>query len=85
MPFLDDIPIKGCEERIKNEELDSSGCRKFVKDHIEDCDKVLSRLEEVHLPLSAPKSIFGVQEVLVVGHMCGSYGRKPAPTKMNAI
>ena len=85
MPFLDDIPIKGCEERMKNEELDSVGCRKFVRDHIEDCDKVLSRLEEVHLTLSAPKSIFGVQEVLVVGHMCGPYGRKPAPTKINAI
>ena len=71
MPFLDDISIKGFEERMKNEELDSVGCRKFVRDHIEDCDKILSKLEEVHLTLWFPKSIFKVQEVLVVGHMCG--------------
>ena len=24
--FLDDIPIKGCEERFKNNELDENGC-----------------------------------------------------------
>ena len=27
MPFLDDVPIKGCKEEEKNEELDESGCR----------------------------------------------------------
>ena len=70
---------------MKNDEFDSVGCQKFVRDHIEDCDKVLLRLEEVHLTLLAPKSIFRVQEVLVVGHMCGPYGRKPTPAKINAI
>ena len=85
MPFLDDVPIKGCKEEEKNEELDESGCRQFVADHIKDCEKILSRMEEVHLTLSGAKSIFGAKEILIVGHMCGPYGRKPSPTKVNAI
>ena len=40
MPFIDDLPIKGCEEGGKDEALDSKGCRKFVANHINDCDKI---------------------------------------------
>ena len=65
--------------------MDFKGCRKFVANHINDCDKILSRLEEVNLTLSGKKSMFGVNEVLIVGHMCGPYGRKPCPTKVEAI
>ena len=85
MPFLDDIPIKGCAEEDKNETMDHSGCRKFVKDHIIDCEKVLESLEQVHLTLSGEKSAFGQREILVVGHLCGPYGRKPSPVKVDAI
>jgi hypothetical protein len=81
MPFLDDVPIKGCMEEEKDETLDSKGCRKFVADHIVDCDRILSKLEGVHLTLSGVKSMFGVNEFLVVGHMCGPYGRKPSTTR----
>ena len=62
-----------------------NGCRKFVADGIHDCERILSRLEEVHLTFSGQKSMFGVPEILVVGHMCGPYGRKPSPIKVNAI
>ena len=85
MPFLDDVPIKGCAEEDKIETLDAKGCRKFVADHIVDCEKILTRLEEVHLTLSGAKSMFGVKEVLVVGHLCGPYGRKPSMEKVDAI
>jgi hypothetical protein len=85
MPFLDDVPIKGCKEEDKDETLDKRGCRKYVYDHIQDCKKILTRLEEVHLTLSGAKSMFGVQEVVIVGHLCGFYGRKPDPTKVDAI
>ena len=85
MPFLDDVPIKGCSVSRKDERLMPNGCRKFVADHIHDCERILSRLEEVHLTFSGQKSMFGVPEILVVGHMCGPYGRKPSPIKVNAI
>jgi hypothetical protein len=68
-PFLDNVPIKGCMEEEKDETLDSKGCRKFVADHIVDCDKILSKLEGVHLTLSGVKSMFGMNKILVVGHV----------------
>lgn len=37
--FLDDVPIKGCEEERKDETLDLKECRKFVANHIDDCEK----------------------------------------------
>ena len=76
MPFLDDIPIKGCAVEEKDETMDDRGCRKFVVDHIHDCKKVLRKLEDVHLTLSGEKSAFGQEEILVVGHLCGPYGRR---------
>ena len=36
IPFLDDIPMKGCREEDKDEAVDVEGCRDFVKRHIED-------------------------------------------------
>ncbi|KAL3688563.1 hypothetical protein R1sor_014872 [Riccia sorocarpa] len=74
MPFLDDIPIKGCVEEKKDETLDGEGCRKFVADHIVDCEQILSRLEEVGLTLSGTKSTFGVKQVVIVGHYVGGLG-----------
>ena len=39
----------------------------------------------MNLTLSIEKSKFRVDEILVVGHLCGSYGRKPNPEKVDAI
>ena len=74
MPFLDDIPIKGCPESEKDESLDQDGCRRFVSNHIKDCGRVLERLEGAGLTFSGEKSAFGQHEILVVGHLCVAYG-----------
>ena len=47
MPFLDDISIKGCPVGEKDETLGLDGCRRFVATHIDDCEKVMQRLEDV--------------------------------------
>ena len=85
MLFLDDILIKGCVVEEKDETMDDRGCRKFVVDHIHDCEKVLRKLEDVHLTISREKSAFGQEEILVLGHLCGPYSRRPSPTKIDAI
>lgn len=85
IPFVDDIPMKGCKEEMKDSTLDESGCRRFVVDHIKDVEMILSKMEEVDITLSVDKSRFGVDEILVVGHLCGRYGRKPNPEKVDAI
>ena len=76
MPFVDDIPIKGCLEEAKDESIGLDGCRKFVANHISDCEKVLQST------FSGEKLAFGQSEILVVGHLCGPYGRKPSPAKV---
>ena len=58
--------------------------RRFVIDHIKD-SKVLQKLEDANLTFSREKYAFSQPEILVVGHLCGSYGRKPSPSKVNAI
>ena len=83
--FVDDIPIKGCEEAKRDSTVQDNECRAFVNEHIKDVDRILSRLEEVDLTLSIEKSKFGTNEILVVGHQCGWYGRKPNPEKVDAI
>jgi Integrase zinc binding domain/RNase H-like domain found in reverse transcriptase/Reverse transcriptase (RNA-dependent DNA polymerase) len=85
IPFVDDIPIKGCKEGIGDLTVDDDGCRVFVKNHIDDVEKILKRLGDVDLTLSIDKSKFGVEEIVVVGHLCGRYGRKPNPEKVDAI
>ena len=77
MPFLDDIPIKGCSDKEKNETKDKDGCRRFVLEQMKDCEKVLQRLEDANLTFSGEKSAFKQPKILVVGHLCGAYGRKP--------
>ena len=84
MPFLDDIPTKGCLKDTKDESTGADGCRRFVIDHISDCEKILHRLESARLIFSEEKSTFGQPEILVVGHLCGSYGRKPSLAKVEA-
>jgi hypothetical protein len=85
MPFLDDIPIKVCSDEEKDEAKDKDGRWKFVIDHVKDCEKVLQRLEEANLTFSGEKSSFGQPEIMVVGQLCGAYGQKPSPSKVNAI
>jgi hypothetical protein len=76
MPFLDDIPIKGCLVEERDDTVKPDGCRRFVATHIGDCEKVLQRLEDARLTFSGEKSAFGQSEVLVAGHLCGPYRRK---------
>jgi hypothetical protein len=76
-PFLDDIPIKGCALVERDETLTKGGVRKFVLDHIQDVEAILQWLIEAGVILSREKSAFGLQEIVVVGHLCGLYGRKP--------
>ena len=85
MPFLNDISMKGCAVQEKDDTMDDRECRKLVVNHIRDCEKVLRKLEDVHLTLSGEKSAFREEVILVVEHLCGPYSRRPSPTKIDAI
>ena len=85
MPFLDDVPIKGCPVEEREETIGPDGCRKFVATHVDDCEKVLQRLEGARLTFSGEKSAFGQSEIMVVGHLCGPYSQNLSPAKVEAI
>ena len=85
MSFLENIPIKGCLDKEKHESKDKDGCMKFVVHHMKDCEKVLQRLDDANLTFSGQKSAFRQLEILVEGHLCGAYGQKPSPSKVNTI
>ena len=53
--------------------------------HIHDCERIIRTLDETQLTLFGEKSVFGRSEVIIVGHLCGPYGKKPASNKVNAI
>ena len=59
IPFVNDIPIKGCEEAKRDSTVEDNGCKAFVDEHIKDVDRILSRLEEVDMTSSYEKSKFG--------------------------
>ena len=59
MSFLDDIPIKGSLVEDKDQLVRPDGGRRFMADHIEDCEKVLERLEGARLTFSREMSAFG--------------------------
>ena len=61
MPFLDDIPIKGFPVEEKDETIGPDGCRNFVATHVDDCEKVLQRLEGARLTFSGKNRLLDNQ------------------------
>jgi len=83
--IFSDVPIKGCEKNENDETLYLKGCCKFYEHHIVDSNKILIKFKDFHLTLSGAKSMFGMKEVLIVGHIFGSYECKPSIKKVETI
>jgi hypothetical protein len=84
-PFLDDIPIKGCLYAKKDKIVRPDGLMQFVWEHLWDVEAILQRLMKVGLTLSGEKSSFGLEEIMVVGQICGANGRRLCKLKVDAI
>lgn len=83
--FVDNISIKNYRENTKELIQNSNGCRRFVNHYIEEVEKILKRFEEVDLNLCINKSKFRIDEIVVVGYLCGRYDRKSNLKKVDAI
>ncbi|GBG81929.1 hypothetical protein CBR_g34111 [Chara braunii] len=81
--YIDDNPIK--RARNKDETEVQPGVWKFVWDHLQDVNDLLQRFLVYNITASRPKSILAVPEVTILEFRCGSYGRKPDPTKTDKI
>lgn len=82
---LDDISIKSYNKEAKDLTLDTNGYKRFVKIYIEDVKKILKKFKKVDLKLSIDTFKFGINEIVVVRHLCQRYGRKFKFEKFNAI
>jgi len=75
--FVDDIPIKGYKEGINYLTMDDDGCTIFIKNHFKDVRKILKKLSKGDLTLAIEKSKFGVDKIVVVGHLYQSHVGNP--------
>ncbi|GBG69887.1 hypothetical protein CBR_g4715 [Chara braunii] len=82
-PYIDDNPIKGA--RDKDETEIQPDIQRFVWDHLQNIKELLRRFLVYNITANGPKSILEVLELTILGFRCGSYGRKPDPTKTNKI
>ncbi|GBG90009.1 hypothetical protein CBR_g50102 [Chara braunii] len=82
-PYIDDLAVKGPTVKESDEVL--SGVRRFVWEHIQDLEKVLSLLEEHNLTASGAKSRHCTREATILGFICSEKGRRPDVKKTDKI
>jgi hypothetical protein len=84
LAYLDDIGVKGPLTTYDNAE-DLPGIRRFVREHIQNLDKVLDSLERAGLTMSGSKSQWCMNGVQIVGFICSAEGRLPETAKIIKI
>ncbi|GBG83926.1 hypothetical protein CBR_g37797 [Chara braunii] len=82
-PYIDDLAVKG--PAVKESDEVSPGVRRFVWEHIEDLEKVLSLLEEHNLTASGAKSRHFIREATILRFVCSEKGRRPDVKKTDKI
>ncbi|MGQ3285766.1 RNase H-like domain-containing protein [Bosea sp. (in: a-proteobacteria)] len=82
--FVDDISSHG-RDRKKDETIVKPGIRKYVLDHINDVEEILSDLQYAGLTVSCLKSYFGYDQVVILGTICNQFGRIPESGKVEKI
>lgn len=90
-PYIDDIPMRGpptryekadgTEERIP----ENPGIRRFVWEHLNDCNRILTRLNYCGATVSGKKLQICRSIFKVVGHVCSYDGMKPDDDRIGAI
>ena len=89
--FIDDIPIKGPENRYVQEDGKEAtipgnpGIRRFVWEHLQDLHRILHRIGEAGGTVSGKKMQLCQSDVEIVGQKCSREGREPTDTKIQKI
>ncbi|GBG69338.1 hypothetical protein CBR_g4034 [Chara braunii] len=82
-PYIDDLAVK--ELAVKETDEVSPGVRRFVWEHIQDLEKVLSLLEEHNLTASGAKSRYCMREATILRFICSEKGQRPDVKKTDKI
>lgn len=90
-PYIDDVPVKGPSSRYElpdgtYETLpENPGIRRFVWEHFQTMVRIVQRMKYAGGTFSGTKAIICAEEIVVVGHVCTRYGRKPAEERVKVI
>ncbi|GBG75359.1 hypothetical protein CBR_g19991 [Chara braunii] len=82
-PYIDDLAMKG--PAVKESDEVSPEVRRFVWEHIQDLEKILSLIEEHNLTASGAKSKHCMREATILGFVCSERGRRPDVKKTDKI
>ncbi|KAF9800393.1 hypothetical protein IEO21_10373 [Rhodonia placenta] len=86
VPYVDDVPVKGPESDYDNERFPSNhGIRRFVWEHFENMNRVVTRMRYAGGTFSGVKSVLIAREIMVVGHRCTPQGHLPDGSRVAAI
>ena len=86
VPYIDDVPVKGPASDYGGEVLsENSGIRRFVWEHFQNLNRIVTRMRYAGGTFSGVKSILIARETTVIGHRCTPEGRLPDESRVVAI
>jgi len=91
IPYIDDVAVKGPASRYQRADgsyetiADNPGIRRFVWEHFQNLNRIVQRMKYCGGTFSGIKLALCVEEITVVGHVCGYQGRVPDKTKVAVI
>jgi hypothetical protein len=75
---MDNVGVKGPRDRYNDEEvLELPDVRRFMMEHIQNLDKVLTNIERTKEIILGEKSRFCVNGMKVISYVCNLNGRHP--------
>lgn len=83
-PFIDDIGVAGPKSKYGDEEV-FDGVRRYIFEHAQQVDRVLTDIARAEATVSAKKSWWGVSRMVVVGYEVNQQGRYPSKHKVSKI
>ena len=91
IPYIDDVPVRGPPTRYETAEGDferipeNPGIRRFVWEHFQNLNRVVTRMAYSGGTFSGKKLILCADEFTVVGHICSYRGRVADPARIEVI
>lgn len=82
--YIDDIVVDGAPAGEGDEEIEP-GLRRFVVEHIQRLDRILTDIELSGTTIAGGKSAFCKDSALMVGYECSEEGRRPGMAKVIKI
>jgi len=87
-PFIDDVPVKLVKTRYQRTDgsyetiAQNPGIRHFIWEHCIVINRILQRLENVGVMVSATKFVLATPTAIIVGHKCTFKGHVPEDSKV---